>query len=423
MRHRPRKNLLIISQTFVPDPAGVGQHMADVALELARRGHRVRVLTSARGYEDASIKYPLRENIGGVEVRRVPLGSFGKKSLPLRVFGTASFMLQVLFRALFMPDLDAVFFSTSPPLVGVIACVLHWVRRVPIVYWAMDLNPDQLIAMGKLEPASIVARALEFANRIILRESSLVIALDRFMADRLAPRGRGVREKTLVLPPWFQEDQTEPPAEGQNPFRARHGLDGKFVVMYSGNHSPANPLTTLLRAAVELKDDPELRFVFVGGGTGKREVEQIIARENPGNIVSLPYQPLAELGKSLSAADVHVVSLGDAMVGIIHPCKIYGAMAVGRPILYLGPRPSHVSDLVERHAIGWHVSHGDVGGAVSTIRSIRQAGARSLCETGARARAIFRQSHSQRVLCATLCDAVDAVLGREDLPARKGQLA
>jgi glycosyltransferase involved in cell wall biosynthesis len=412
MRERPRKNLLIISQTFVPDPASVGQHITDVALEMARRGHRVRVLASARGYEDASLRYPLRENLHGVEIRRIPLGSFGKKSLPLRVFGTASFMLQVLFRALFMPDLDAVFFSTSPPLVGIIACILHWVRRVPIAYWAMDLNPDQLVALGKLEPESAVARLLEAANRIILRESSLVIALDRFMADRLAPRGRGLREKTIVLPPWPHEDHMEVAPPGQNPFRARHALDGKFVVMYSGNHSPSNPLTTLLRAAVGLKHDPDLRFLFVGGGSGKREVEEVIARENPGNIVSLPYQPLAELGNSLSAADVHVVSLGEAMVGIIHPCKIYGAMAVGRPILYLGPRPSHVSDLLDRHAIGWQVSHGDVRGAIETIRMIRASGAPSLRHMGANAQSVMRQTLGQRALCSRIGDALDELLER-----------
>src|SRR4029077_17989300 len=96
-----------------------------------------------------------------------------------------------------------------------------------------------------------------------------------------------------------------------SPFRARHGLNGKFVIMYSGNHSPANPLKTLLEAAVRLEKDDSLRFLFVGGGLGKREVESYICQSGVKNIVSLPYQPLADLGSSLSAADVHVVSLGD----------------------------------------------------------------------------------------------------------------
>ena len=407
-----KKHLLVFSQTFVPDPASVGQHVADVAFEMARRGHRVRVYASARGYEDASVTYPLRENLHGVDVRRLPLGSFGKKSLPLRVLGTASFMVQCLVAGLFTPNVDAIFFSTSPPLIGVVATIIHIIRGVPLIYWAMDLNPDQLIALGKLRPTSRVARLLEAANRLILRESSLVIALDRFMADRLAPRAGRLRDRMLIMPPWPHEAHLHRASPDANPFRARHALDGKFVIMYSGNHSPSNPLATLLHAAVHLKDDPDLCFLFVGGGSGKREVEQTIREHSLSNVLSLPYQPLSELGDLLSAADVHVVSLGDAMVGIIHPCKIYGAMAVGRPIFYLGPRPSHVADLLEGQRIGWCVTHGDVNGAVQTIRAIRTTDRSSLRAMGDAAQAVLRRSLSQQSLCARLCDAVEETIGR-----------
>lgn len=404
-----KKNLLVLSQTFVPDPASVGQHMTDVAVEMARRGHCVRVYASARGFEDPSARYPLRERLGGVDVRRLPLASFGKKSLPLRVLGTASFMVQSLAAGLSAPNVDAIFFSTSPPLIGIVATVIHVIRGVPMIYWAMDLNPDQLIALGKLKTSSPVTRLLEAANRMILRESALVVALDRFMADRLAPRARGLRRKMTVMPPWPHEDHIRPPEAGDNPFRARHGLNGKFVVMYSGNHTSSNPLSTLLQAAVRLKDDPELRFLFVGGGSGKREVEQLIREHKLTNVISLPYQPLDELGNSLSAADVHVVSLGDHMVGIIHPCKIYGAMAVGRPILYLGPRPSHISDLLEQHQIGWHVAHGDINGAVETLRAIKATDRQMLEKMGQSAQSVLRRSLSQDLLCARMCDAMSAV--------------
>ena len=405
-----KKNLLVISQTFVPDPASVGQHMTDVAVEMARRGHCVRVYTSARGYEDASARYPLRERLLRVEIRRLPLASFGKKSLPLRVLGTASFMVQCLLAGLFTPNVDAIFFSTSPPLIGIVGSIIHSIRGVPLIYWAMDLNPDQLIALGKLKASSPIARVLESVNRVILRESSLVIALDRFMADRLAGRARGLRRKMLVMPPWPHEEHIRLPGRGDNPFAARHGLEGKFVVMYSGNHSPSNPLSTLLQAVVRLKDDPDLRFAFIGGGSGKREVEQVIREHKLTNALSLPYQPLHELGNSLSVADVHMVSLGDAMVGIIHPCKIYGAMAVGRPILYLGPRPSHISDLLDRHRIGWHVSHGDVSGAVEALQAIKGTDPQTLHHMGQMAQSVLRRSLGQQALCSRMCEAMEGVL-------------
>src|SRR5580658_8791942 len=92
-----RKLLLIFSQTFVPDPASVGQHMADVAFAMAARGHRVRVYASARGYDDPTAVYPRRETINGADIRRLPFASFGKKSILPRIAGTFTFMCQVLF--------------------------------------------------------------------------------------------------------------------------------------------------------------------------------------------------------------------------------------------------------------------------------------------------------------------------------------
>ncbi|MDB5295400.1 MAG: glycosyl transferase group 1 [Phycisphaerales bacterium] len=427
---RRRKTLLVLSQVFVPDPASVGQHVADVAAEMARRGHRVRVYASARGYEDPTRRYPARETYHGVDVRRIDFASFGKKSLAARVLGTASFMGQVLFRCLTERDLGGIFFSTSPPLVGVVASVVGLLRGVPVAYWAMDLNPDQLIALGKLKPTGPAARALEAVNRFILRRSALVVALDRFMAGRLERR-MPLAGKLLVMPPWPHEDHiAASPTDGvglrdpaaaaapawtagrdDNPFRRSNGWAGKFVVMYSGNHSPSNPLGTLLDAALRFRDDSSLVFAFVGGGTGKRDVEAHVARHALSNVVSLPYQPIENLRHSLAAADVHVVSLGADMVGIIHPCKIYGAMAAGRPVLYLGPRPSHVSDLLDAHPFGRAVAHGDVDGCAVAVDALRRAPTDELARMGATAADLLAASLTQRLLCGRFCDALERALG------------
>jgi colanic acid biosynthesis glycosyl transferase WcaI len=405
-----KKTVLVISQVFVPDPASVGQHIADVAFELARRGHNVRVYASARGYENPEVRYPRREILHGADVRRFGFASFGKKSMLLRILGTAAFQIQAFFAALFTPRLAGIFFSTSPPLIGVPITLAAMIRGVPTTYWAMDLNPDQLIALGKLKQTDLLARFLELANRFILRRATAIVALDRFMADRLAQRGID-RAKMHVMPPWSHEDQIhDDDANAENPFRAKHELTGKFVIMYSGNHSPSNPLTTLLDAVVKLKDDDGLRFLFVGGGTGKRQVEQYIRAHTLTNAISLPYQPLADLRYSLPAADIHVVSLGAPMVGIIHPCKIYGAMTVGRPILFLGPRPSHVSDILESQVIGLHVNHGDIDGMLTAITRLRQITQEERLSMGRAGQQVVEQQLGQKLLCGKFCDVVEHAL-------------
>jgi hypothetical protein len=109
----PAPTLLIITQVYVPDPAAVGQQIADVAREMVCRGWRVVVYTSARGYDDPSQRYPAREVLDGVEVRRLPLSSFGKRSIPIRLLAQACFMIQAMARGIFTRGLGLILVSIS----------------------------------------------------------------------------------------------------------------------------------------------------------------------------------------------------------------------------------------------------------------------------------------------------------------------
>ena len=211
-----------------------------------------------------------------------------------------------------------------------------------------------------------------------------VVTLDRFMAERLE-RKASLGGRLSVIPPWPHETHLAPVAHEDNPFRRREGLEGKRVLMYSGNMSPAHPLDTILAASLRLRNHPQAMFLFIGGGLGRRKVEEFIERHRPPNVRLLPYEPLEQLRFSLSAADVHLVSMGDAMVGIVHPCKMYGAMACARPALLFGPRGCHLGELIEKHRIGWIVAHGDVDGAVALIERILGMDQAELTAMGRRA--------------------------------------
>lgn len=402
-----KKTLLIISQVFVPDPAAVGQQFADAAAEMVTRGWRVVVLTARRGYDDPTVKYPAREVMRGVEIIRLPLSSFGKKSIPIRLLGGVLFLLQAFLRGVFTPGLRGVFVSTSPPMCPPVAVMVGMIRRVPVVYWAMDINPDQIIALGRVKPGSWPVKVFNVFNRIILGRAKRVITLDRFMAERLNQKV-AMGERLAVIPPWAHEEHLAVVKHEDNPFRRAHGLEGKKVFMYSGNMSIASPLDTLLAAAVRLKDDPRIVLMFIGGGLGKHAVEAAVREHALTNVRVLPYQPIEQLKFSLSAADVHLVALGDPMVGVIHPCKVYGAMAVARPILMLGPSPSHLSELIDQEAIGWRVSHGDVDGAERLIRQIASKREDELTAIGEKARHVLAERFSQSRLRGLVADVIES---------------
>lgn len=399
---KPR-TFLFISWVYVPDPASLGQHVAGAAEELVRRGHRVRVLTSARGYDNPADRYPKHEVRNGVEIRRLPFASFGKGSLAIRAVGGLVFLLQAIVLGLFMRGMDTLVISTSPPFSALAGVIIGFFRKVSVQYWIMDLNPDQAIALGKARPGSLSVRAFNWLNRQVLRRANGVVVMDRFMKDRVVAKLPDVASRLFVLPPWPHEQVETPLLHEANAFRREHELQKKFVIMYSGNHSPANPLTTLIKAAEQLQDDAGLEFLFVGGGIGKREVEASKSR----NIRSLPYQPMERLRESLSAADVHVVAIGDDVVGMVHPCKVYGAMAVARPILLFGPSENHVADILQESGIGWHLAHGDVAGTVAAIRSMRALSPEALQDMGMQAQNMIADRLGRVALTRALCNVLE----------------
>jgi glycosyltransferase involved in cell wall biosynthesis len=407
-------SLLIFSYVYPPDPAAVGQHMHDAAAELARRGRRVRVITSIRGYDDPTKVFPRRETRDGVEIHRVPLSSFGKKHFALRILAMGLFALQCIWHGLIARGLSCIMVSTSPPTSTFAGAVAGAVRGVPVKFWVMDLNPDQAIVRGLIKERSLVARAGNWFNRMILRRAADVVALDRFMADRLN-RKVDVTPKMHVMPPWPHDAHLHPVAHADNPFRVKHGLQGKFVVMYSGNHGLTTPVTTLLDAALKLRSREDIAFLFIGGGHGKKEVERVIRDENPPNIKSLPYEPLDQLRYSLSAADVHVVTMSDEVVGLIHPCKIYGAMRIARPILFIGPDPSYATDLIREADCGWRVAHNDVDGLVRTIEAAKTRS--DLSAMGQRAAELVERKYSMAILRKAFCDVVERGLPPVQRPA------
>jgi hypothetical protein len=136
--------------------------------------------------------------------------------------------------------------------------------------------------------------------------------------------------------------------------------------MYSGNHSPCHPLETLLQAAERLAGNESVAFCFVGGGSEFVRVKQRARDRGLRNVVCIPYQPIERLSGSLSAADLHVVVMGEPYVGIVHPCKIYNVLAVKRPFLYIGPNESHVTDIIGQ-SDAYVSAHGDVEGVVANI--------------------------------------------------------
>jgi hypothetical protein len=292
---------------------------------------------------------------------------------------------------------------TSPPLISFLAALIVPWRARRLVFWSMDLNPDEAIAAGWLRERSPIAQILSRMLLYSMEKAERIVALDRFMKARIEAKGIS-GDKTLVIPPWSHDDHVSFDSAGREEFRASHGLSGKFVVMYSGNHSPCHPLGTLLTAAERLSSCNEIVFCFVGGGSEFPKVQGFARERGLQNIVCLPYQPLEKLSASLSAADLHVVVMGENFVGIVHPCKIYNVLAARRPFLYIGPSESHVSDIISQQSSSYNSyfsQHGDAAGVVSNILRAMQNG------TSATPSGILVEQFSKQTLVRKMMEALE----------------
>ena len=351
-----------------------------------------------------SRRYIRRETLNGVKIIRFPFCAFGKDPLFLRLFSGISLVLQCMVFGLFIKDLTHILISTAPPMSSLGALFIRLFRRVRIVYWVMDLNPDQLVAIKKLSEHSLIVRFSDAVNCLIFRYAYRVIALDEFMAKRLAKKSI-LGHRLLVIPPWPYENQLAAINHADNPFRGKHNFGDKFVVMYSGNISSVHPIDTLLDVAKRVKEDNRLLFVFIGSEKERRKIDRYAHRNRLLNVKTLPYVPLSETQFSLSAADVHVVTMGDAMVGCVHPCKVYGVMSVGRPFLMFGPQTSHIGEIVNRYGVGWVIRHGKVDEAAQLLQEISSLPNKELMRLGDRARNIVEEKYLRKVLCLKFCEA------------------
>jgi len=359
--------ILLLNQCFYPDVVSTAQHLTDLAIALAARGHDVTVIASDRGYDDPAARFKRRERWNGIEIIRIPSLSFGKNGRWRRAFSFASFLLMCALRLLTLRRFDVVVALTSPPLISFLGALFVKLEGGKFCFWVMDLNPDEAIAAGWLDERSIASRVLQRMLKYSLNASARTVVLDRFMKERVVAKGFDPA-RIAIVPPWSHDDHVQYSPAGREKFRQKHGLTEKFVVMYSGNHSPCHPLDTLLDAARALKERPEIVFCFVGGGSEQVKVRDLAAKHGLTNVKCLPYQPLNELAGSLSAADLHVVVMGDPFVGIVHPCKVYNIMSVGAPTLYIGPTPSHVTDIASQQQYRFFLAtHGDVDGVVKAV--------------------------------------------------------
>ncbi len=415
----PPKRLLFVNQYYWPDHASTAQHLADLAEHLAARGHEVHVLCGKGAYKPGTPSLPSREVHNGVQIHRVAATSLGRKSTLHRMIDYLSFYFRAFMAAMFLPRFDVVATLTTPPIIGLIGTFLRKLKGSRHVYWSMDLHPDASIALGRMSPTNPVVAWLAWLSDAVYRQADKVVVLGPYMADRIAAK-KVRRERLSIIPVWSRRDEIYPLDREGHELRGMLGLADKFVAMYSGNLGLAHSFAEVIEAARRLRDRDDLVFLFVGGGPRLAEVRAAKEAEGLDNIRLLDYFPREQLHASLSVADVHLITMRTEMTGVVVPGKLYGAMASGRPTLFVGPAHCESADTIRNADCGLTVRLGDADGLVEALTTLAADPdhARNL---GDRGRAAFLARHEKDHCCAEWAAMIVDLLGEPERPPTADQ--
>jgi colanic acid biosynthesis glycosyl transferase WcaI len=319
----------------------------------------------------AVVLLPRFDSVDGVEIYRVASTGFGRHTVVGRAADYATFHLSVAkwLAANTRAD-DICIVCTDPPLLSATAALSLAFSRATMVNWVMDLFPEVATELGMLPRSSIAARLATALRDWTCRHAALTVCpIDR-MARFLESRGTRP-EQLSVLHHWSDGQEIFPVAPERNRLRREWGLNGKFVVGYSGNFGRAHEFDTLLKAAELLKDEDGIRFLLIGDGNKWNYVAGEVRRRGLTNILMKPLQPKAVLAESLCASDVHIVSLLPQLEHCIVPSKFYGILAAGRPVCVVGDKAGEVATAVVQAGCGTAVEIGQSRALATYIRAFR----------------------------------------------------
>ncbi len=262
------------------------------------------------------------------------------------------------------------FFVTTPPFMGLIGCLFKKIRGQKYVMLVYDKYPDVLLETHVLKEG-FIAKTWRKLNRVALNHADAVITLGDYMANRLA-KDFDVSKTALghiaVIHNWADVDEIKPLSKNEdNPFIREHGLEGKFIVMYSGNMGATHDMETLVGAAKQLKDHPDIRFVIIGDGAKKQFVVDAKEKHDLENMLILPYLSQDRLRFSLPSADIAIVTIANGIEGSLVPCKFYGCLAAGNALIAICNPECEIADIVKNEQCGRVIALGDTAGLENAI--------------------------------------------------------
>ena len=388
------RQIWVISELYFPEETSTGYFLTKIAEGLAE-SYPTNVLCSQPTYAARGLRSPVTELRNGVHIQRCRSTTLDRTIIPFRLINLITISLSIFLTAVSrLSKGDCVLVVTNPPLLPFLvaaACKLRGVRCLLLIH---DVYPEVLVASGMARADALVVRLMAKVNNWLYRSADRIIVLGHDMKQLVVKKLKHGEGRTVIITNWADIDIVRPGSRQQNRLLTDLGLQDKFVLQYSGNMGYTHGLEMLVESAATVgTPGKDVHFLFIGSGSKKRWLEDLVRSKGLHNVTILPKQPRSDLSDCLNACDVAIISFIPGMAGISVPSRMYNIMAAGKPIIAVADSESELARVIREEDIGWVVAPGDFDGLNAAIKSA-QSDPDRLLRMGHRARRAAETKYS-----------------------------
>ncbi len=259
---------------------------------------------------------------------------------------------------------------SNPPMLPHLTSAIASLRKAPFGVLIWDIFPHHFVHQGWAPDDAIWIQAWHAANRVALSRAEFVVTIGEAMAETIRTELYGLRnDHVRVIPNAVDTRLLIPRTRAANPWARRLGLtDDDFVTVYSGNIGASHAFDAVLGAAEILRDDDRFKFLVIGQGLGRPDIERFVTEKALENVTLMDPVDWDDVPFTLALADVSVVGQAPGTEHLAVPSKVYSSLSVGSAVLALTRDNSDLARLLNEHRVGALHRMDDAGGVARTLR-------------------------------------------------------
>ena len=367
-----KKKILFLCQYFYPEYISSATLPFDTAVALRKAGFTVSVLSGYPKEYNVANNVPIQETYENIEISRLKYLQLKRNHFLGRIINYFSFTFSVALRFRRLKKYEAIIVYSNPPILPLIAAMANKYFNTKVVFVSYDVYPEIAYFTSTISENSIISKMMKRVNKSVFKHVNRVVALSNEMKDFLLKHRAPLSEQQIeVIPNWYEDkglfNLSKVP---ENKRLDTIKTDENLIVSYFGNMGICQEMEPIIEAMRQLKENPNVQFLFAGHGVKMDDLKNIVEKENLNNVRIFDFLHGQEFQDALNISDCFIVSLADGLTGLAVPSKTYSYLMASKPVIAIIGADSDIArDLIEYQA-GYAMQAKDSPKLVNVIKEL-----------------------------------------------------